>query len=60
VAGIDQKIRPHPLRHTYAPNLLDAGAELVDIKALLGHATLDTTPMYTHVDQERMAVVARW
>ena len=47
------------LRHTYATNLLNAGAELVDIKALLGHESIATTPMDTHVWQERMEKVAR-
>ena len=56
-AGIDKKISPHKLRHTYATNLLNAGAELVDIQALLGHVNLATTQIYTHVDQDRMAAV---
>ena len=59
-AGIEKKISPHKLRHTYATNLLNAGAELVDIQALLGHSTLNTTQIYTNVGQERMEkVVAR-
>lgn len=59
-AGIDKKISPHKLRHTYATNLLNAGAELVDIKALLGHESVATTQIYTNVGQERMEqVVAR-
>ncbi len=59
-AGIDKKISPHKLRHTYATNLLNAGAELVDIKALLGHESISTTQIYTNVGQERMEqVVAR-
>ena len=59
-AGIEKKISPHELRHTYATNLLDAGAELVDIKALLGHESISTTQIYTHVGPERMEqVVAR-
>jgi integrase/recombinase XerD len=59
-AGIDKKISPHKLRHTYATNLLNAGAELVDIQALLGHSTINTTQIYTNVGQERMErVVAR-
>ena len=56
-AGIEKKISPHQLRHTYATNLLNAGAERVDIKALLGHESVATTPMDTHVGQERMEQV---
>ena len=56
-AGIEKKITPHKLRHTYATNLLNAGAELVDIKALLGHESIATTQIYTHVEQDRMAAV---
>jgi integrase/recombinase XerD len=56
-AGIDKKISPHKLRHTYATNLLNAGAELVDIKALLGHESIATTQIYTNVGQERMEKV---
>jgi integrase/recombinase XerD len=56
-AGIEKKISPHKLRHTYATNLLNAGAELVDIKALLGHESIATTQIYSHVGQERMATV---
>jgi site-specific recombinase XerC len=56
-AGIEKKISPHKLRHTYATNLLNAGAELVDIQALLGHSTINTTQIYTNVGQERMEKV---
>ncbi|MCP3868634.1 MAG: tyrosine-type recombinase/integrase [Gammaproteobacteria bacterium] len=59
-AGIDKPISPHKLRHTYATRLLEAGAELVDIQALLGHVNLATTQIYTHVSEDRMAnVVAK-
>lgn len=56
-AGIDKPITPHKLRHTYATNLLNAGAELVDIKALLGHESIATTEIYTNVGQARMEEV---
>ena len=56
-AGIEKKISPHKLRHTYATNLLNAGAELVDIQALLGHSTINTTQIYTNVGQARMEKV---
>jgi len=56
-AGIEKKISPHKLRHTYATNLLNAGAELVDIKALLGHESIATNQIYTNVGQERMEQV---
>ena len=59
-AGIDKKISPHKLRPTYATPLLNAGAKRVDIKALLGHESIATTQIYTHVGQKRMEkVVAR-
>ena len=44
-------------RHTYATNLLNAGAELVDIKALLGHESIATTQIYTNVGPARMEQV---
>jgi integrase/recombinase XerD len=56
-AGIDKSITPHKLRHTYATNLLNVGAERVDIQALLGHESVATTQIYTNVGQERMAAV---
>jgi integrase/recombinase XerD len=59
-AGIDKKVTPHKLRHTYATRLLESGAELVDIQVILGHVNLATTQIYTHVSEDRMAgVVAR-
>jgi site-specific recombinase XerD len=48
---------PIKLGNTYATNLLNAGAERVDIQALLGHSTLNTTQIDTNVGQERMAAV---
>jgi len=55
-----KKSSPHKLRYSFVTNLLKAGAGLVDIKALLGHESVATTPIDTHVGQERMEqVVAR-
>ena len=56
-ANIPKKVTPHKLRHTYATRLLEAGAELVDIQALLGHVDLATTQIYTHVSNDRMTSI---
>jgi integrase/recombinase XerD len=56
-AGIEKKISRHKLRHTDATNLLDAGAERVDIKALLGHESIAITQIYPNGGQERMEQV---
>jgi len=50
VAGIDKKISPHKLRYTYATNLLNAGAERLDIKALLGYKSSADTVLMRRVD----------